>query len=280
MRRMAVLITAVLLLGVISVSAAEGPSEGDLEKIVKSLDSAVVTMRKGGSASSSISGAKTLYENKFSQAVAEKDNSLNQRILDSFDSLSQNPQEDNVFALKRDVITAAGLVGISISPLYSYSIFLIAGITLVLSLLITMINKRLVNWEMVNRYKAEVSQFMREYREAFKRQDKKRLHKLQPQLREIQKKQGVILSETMKPSLYYFIPLIILWYLLAGVFRGWVVAWLPFSIDLPIYGKWVACGFGWWYLLTFLAFSTILRAVLILEEKRPVQSTQTMSQGG
>jgi len=272
------LLVGLLAFALVGSVGAQSATSEDLEAIVKSLDSAVVNLRKGAGVSTPLNNARTVYENKFSSEVASKDNQLNSQILSSFTSVSQSPSEENIFELKSNVVKAAGLLGISVSPLYSYSIFIIAGITFILSLLITLFNKRVVNWEMVNRYKAEISQFMKEYREVLRRQDRKRIHKLEPRMKEIQKMQGVVMSQTMKPTLYYFIPLIILWYTLAGIFKGWVVAWLPFSINLPIYGQWVACGFGWWYLLTFFAFSTILRGILI-PEGRPITPTPP-SQGG
>ncbi len=274
MRYWAAVLAIVLIIPLLPVAAAQQADSGDLEAIVKTLDSAVVALRKGGGAGSLISNAKSVYAEKFA-AVENIDNELHQRILSSFDSVSQSPSEENIFALKRDVIEAAGLLGISVSPLYSYAIFIIAGITFLLSLGITLLNKRVVNWELVNRYRAEVSQFMKEYREILRRQDRKKLHKLEPRLKEIQQKNMVVMTETMKPAFYYFIPLMVLWYLLAGTFRGWVVAWLPFSIPLPIYGQWVACGFGWWYLLTFLMFSTVLRALLL-----PEASPSPQAEGG
>jgi uncharacterized membrane protein (DUF106 family) len=243
--------------------------DDDLESIVRSLDSAIVALRRGGNARTLISSAERVYTEKFAQAVEEADNNLHQKIVEFFNTVSTRPAEENIFALRRMVVGAGGLVGAVVSPVYSHAVFVIAIITFLLSLGITLVTKRVINWELVHRYRAEISQFMREYREVLRRQDRKRLHKLEPQLREIRQKNMVLMTETMKPALYYFIPLVVLWYLLAGVFRGWVVAWLPFTVSLPIYGKWVACGFGWWYLLTFLVFSTLLRTLLLPEESAP-----------
>jgi uncharacterized membrane protein (DUF106 family) len=263
----ACLLASLLLVAMVGALEAQEAKGGDLESIVKSLDSAVVALRRGGSPSPSLEAAKKVYENKFSPMLENVENALNTRILGAFGSVLQSPSEENIFALRADIIHAAGLLGISVSPLYSYSIFIIAGIAFFLSYFITLLHKRTVNWELVNRYKTEISQFMREYREILRRQDRKRLHKLEPRMKEIRRMQGVVFSETMKPALYYFIPLVLLWWILGGVFSGWVVAWLPFSLDLPIFGRWVACGFGWWYLLTYLTFSTILRGVLIPESR-------------
>jgi uncharacterized membrane protein (DUF106 family) len=60
------------------------------------------------------------------------------------------------------------------------------------------------------------------------------------------------------------VPLFVLWIALGQIFKGWVVAWLPFiRIDLPFIGPLVVFGVGWWYFLTYLGFSQILRKVII-----------------
>jgi uncharacterized membrane protein (DUF106 family) len=269
--RYVVLFAILILLVSVKVAPvqAEGSSE-NLERIVGSLDSAVVALRKGEEPTGLISNAESIYRNTFSPDLEIEDNELNNKILGSFDAIGANPSEDNIFALKTDILEAAGKLGVSISPLRTYSLFLILLLSMGVSFFVTYVNKRTVNWELVWSHKAKISEFMKEYREAVRKQDRKRMHKLEERRREIQRLQGELLSTQLKPTLYYIIPLMFIWiFVLGPVFGGWVVAWLPFRIDLPIFGPLVAFGSGWWYIITYFGFSTIFRAIMIPEAPPP-----------
>jgi uncharacterized membrane protein (DUF106 family) len=256
----------ILLMGVKVAPVRAGGSSENLEDIVGSLDAAVVALRKGEGTTGPISNAESIYRNTFSPDLEIEDNELNNKILRSFDAIGGAPSEDNLFALRADILEAAGKLGVSISPLRAYSLFLILFLSMGVSFFVTYVNKRTVNWELVRSHKARISEFMREYREAMRKQDRKRLHKLEERRREIQRLQGELLSTQLKPTLYYIIPLMFIWiFVLGPVFGGWVVAWLPFRIDLPIFGPLVAFGSGWWYIITFFGFSTIFRAIMIPE---------------
>lgn len=161
------------------------------------------------------------------------------------------------------MLRAASLIGVYLPPLYAYSLFIILGIAVVVSLLVTLLNKRLVNWDLVKESKSKIAEFQKELREARSKRDMKQLHKIQQRQGEIVKLQGQMFKQTLKPTIIYLIPLMLLWIILLNVYSGWVVAWLPFSIDLPFFGRLVAFGVGWWYFISYLGFSQIFRKVLI-----------------
>jgi uncharacterized membrane protein (DUF106 family) len=262
------LVVIAMLILLVSVAASPIQAQDNqrkLEDIVRALDSAVVENRKGNreAAIQSIQSAKTIYENIFS---ADVDNATDNKIRDAFTSVIANPAEGNILALKADILAAVGELGVFISPLHAYSLFFILLLSMGVSFFVTLVNKRTVNWELVRSHKAKISEFMKEYRDAMRKQDRKRMHKLEERRREIQRLQGELMSQQLKPTLYYIIPLMLIWmFVLGPVFGGWVVAWLPFRIDLPIYGPLVAFGPGWWYIITFFGFSTIFRALMIPE---------------
>jgi uncharacterized membrane protein (DUF106 family) len=72
-----------------------------------------------------------------------------------------------------------------------------------------------------------------------------------------------MISQSFKPMIILIIPLLFVYFVLFSVYSGWVVAWLPFSIDLPFFGRLVAFGVGWWYVLPSMGFSQILRKIMI-----------------
>ncbi|HDI12674.1 MAG TPA: DUF106 domain-containing protein [Hadesarchaea archaeon] len=265
-KEIAVLLVSVSLLLVHgNVQALNENQQADLFVLVNKLDTSIASLRQGDvdDASTLISEASDMYQADFSPEVENIDNSLDSRIEEAFTSLKQEPTENGIFALKNDVIQAAGLTGIFLSPVYSYSMFIILVIALAASLFVTLLNKRLVNWDFVKESRAKISEFQKELREARSKRDMKQLHRIQQRQAEILKLQGEMFKQTLKPTIVYLVPLMILWMVLLNVYAGWVVAWLPFSIDLPIFGRLVAFGVGWWYFISYMGFSQIFRKILI-----------------
>jgi len=254
-------VLSVLLAG---VWVGKGQMEGNqytLWKILSGLDSAVATLRKGGA--ESISSVYSLY----------KDNlpgySENSALDNNFKQLAQLPsenvKEENIFALRADIVSAAANSGVSVSPIYTYSLFIILAISALVSFIVTLLTKRMVNWELVRHAKSEVSKYMKEHRAAALKRDTKTLNKLEQRKAEINKLQGTMFSQNFKPTIISTVPLLLLWYIIGAMFSGWVVAWLPLRVDLPVFGPLVAFGFGWWWFLTYLGFSQVFRKILIRE---------------
>ncbi len=264
---MALIIVATFLAFALSVgvvTAQGGDDQPNLALLVNKLDTSISSLRKGDDSGALLSEASTIYNENFSPLVENRsDNELNTKIVQAFTSLTDNPTEENIFALRSDVLRAASLIGVYLPPLYAYSLFIVLGISVIVSLLITLLTKRLVNWEFVRDAKAKTSEFQKELYEAKSKKDMKQLHKIQQRQAEITKLQGKMFSQTLKPTIIYMIPMMLLWYMLIGAYGGWAIAWLPFRIDLPIFGPLVAFGVGWWYFITYLGFSQIFRKILI-----------------
>lgn len=254
---------SVSIFGAGGVQAQEEDDQANLVALVNRLDTSISCLRRGEDAKELIQKASDNYNNYFSSRVAAVENSLDNEIRNAFISLKENPVEKDIFALRSNVLRAASLIGISLPPFYAYSMFIILGIGVVVSLLVTLLSKRLVNWAQVREDKARIAEFQKELREAHSRRDMKAIHKLQQRQGEILSLQKRVFSATFKPTIIYFIPLILLWITLLSAYSGWVVAWLPFRIDLPIFGPVVAFGVGWWYIITYLGFSQIWRKILI-----------------
>jgi uncharacterized membrane protein (DUF106 family) len=140
----------------------------------------------------------------------------------------------------------------------------ILAVAIAVAYLVTLLTKRMVNWALVKENKQKVDEYYKEYREATRSRDMKAMHKIKQRQSEIMKLQNQNMMQTLKPTIVYFVPLIILWVTLTGYFSGWVVAWMPFiRIDLPFLGPLVTFGVGWWYFLTYLGFSQIFRKMII-----------------
>jgi len=255
----------VLVAGLATLVGAQ--SAEDRQKAFKQalydLDMSIDSLRRADNSgvTSYLNSALGEY-NKFS--VENVDNVLDSRIKANFNSfLSQIPVEDNIRALRADVSLAASELGISISFIFSHSILSILLISIFFALVVTLISKRVVNWEEVKQKKKRVSDWQKALMDAQRKKDMKTVHKLQQEQKEMMALQGQVMMASFKPAIFYIVPYFILWMALSGIYSGWVVAWLPFNLPLPVVGTTASLGFLGWYFLAYFCFSSIWRRLLI-----------------
>jgi uncharacterized membrane protein (DUF106 family) len=116
------------------------------------------------------------------------------------------------------------------------------GLTFVTSLA----NRLLTNKEQRDAWRREISAWNDEFKKARKSGDKKLLAKAQKQQPRIMKLQSKMAWQSMKVSLIFFVPILLLWQFLIGYYGGGAIAhlpWLDGSLQLPIV---------WWYPLCSL----------------------------
>ena len=270
MRRVLVcpLIAVLLLASFATIVGAEeaGNEQQTYKELLQTIDDSIRSLRRGDSASGSLSQAQTLY-NTFIENENFSNNleliEIDNRITQAFSSLQQSAGEENIRSLRLDISLMASKLGIGLSPIFEHALFFVFGIGIFVSLIVTLVSRRVVNWERMRQMKTETTAFWKEFRDAQSKRDMKRLHKLQQDRPRIMGLQGQMMKENFKPMLFYIVPYLIFWFILSGVYGGWVVAWLPFRLDLPFFGTWVSCGFLSWYILTYFGFSQIWRKLLI-----------------
>jgi uncharacterized membrane protein (DUF106 family) len=233
-----------------------------VESMLKNIDSSIIAIRKGGDATGALQSAWVEYS-KIRPSVENVDDNLDDKIEQAFNQLVGSPSEDGIRALRDDLSLAASKIGASVSVIYEHAIFVILGIAVLFSLVITLITRRVVDWKKVKQIKAEVNAWRKELQEAQRKKDMKRLYKLQQDQKRILGLQGKIMMSSFKPMILYIVPYILLWSWLSGLYSGWVVAWLPFTLPLPIVGTFVSFGFLPWFLISYFGFSSIWRKLLI-----------------
>jgi uncharacterized membrane protein (DUF106 family) len=235
-------------------------------KILNGIDGSIHAIKKGDTsgARNYLNSAKTLYDN-ISPGVEKVDNTLNSDINQAFSSLinSSSPSEDSVRTLRVNVSLAASKIGASVSIVYGYAMFVILAIAIIFSLVITLITKRVVDWPKVKAAKKEMDDWRKQMLDAQRKKDMKRLYKLQQDQKRIMGLQGQMMMSSFKPAIFYIVPYFILWIWLSGLYKGWVVAWLPFSLPLPYFGTIISLGFLSWFLISYFGFSQIWRKLLI-----------------
>lgn len=264
------LIAVLLLASFVTIVGAEeaGNEQETYKKLLQTIDGSIVSLRHGGNASGGLSQAQTLYSNLVENENFDDHPELmetNNRITQAFSSLQQSATEEDIRDLRSDISLMASGLGIGLPFNFEHALLVILAIGIFVALLITFITRRVVNWERMKQIKAEVSAFQHELRDARSKQDMKRLYKLQQDQKRIMALQGQMMKENFKPMIFYIVPYFIFWFILQGIYSGWVVAWLPFRLDLPFFGKWASCGFLSWYLLSYFGFSQIWRKLFIRE---------------
>lgn len=121
------------------------------------------------------------------------------------------------------------------------------GLTFVTSLA----NKLLTNKEQRDAWRREISAWNDEFKKARKSGDKKLLAKVQKQQPRIMKIQSKMAWQSMKVSLIFFVPILLLWQFLIGYYDGAVIAHLPW------FGGTLQLTIVWWYPLCSLTCGVI-----------------------
>lgn len=121
-----------------------------------------------------------------------------------------------------------------------------------LTLITSLVNRMFTDPKQMRAWRKEIKRWTDEFREATRTKDKKLLAKVEKQRPMIMKLQQKMSWQSMKVSLLFFVPFILMWQVLWSIY-GEPVAFLP--------------GFGplsivYWYLLCSMFFSTIFSRAL------------------
>ncbi len=117
------------------------------------------------------------------------------------------------------------------------STFGILGISLLLAVITSFVNKRLLDIPRLRRNTAEVQAWSSEYFKAQRSKDTKALEKLNKKKPYIDKLRGEMMSQQFRPTLFFAIPLLGLFYLLNTFYGSNLVALLPFE-PVPPFNAW------------------------------------------
>lgn len=259
----------ILLIGVLAASpnaqaAQADGSEDQYKELLETIDGAIRSLRFGNDPTSSLESAKSQYINLVGGGDGE--------VVDLFNSLIAQGEEaklEDIQNLRGEVKEAVEATGISLPFYFDHAIFVILGISIPLSLAVTLINRKVVDWKKVNAAKARMKEWQNEFSEAKSKGNKKKMQKLKRRQDAVMKEQKEVMGSTMKPMIFYIIPYILLWWGLNSLYGGWVVAWIPFEFPWPdlglrlFEGSFVSLGFLGWYILSYFGFAQIWRKFLI-----------------
>lgn len=146
-----------------------------------------------------------------------------------------------------------------------YSTLFILGIAALVSLLTTLVNRLVSNPQKSKGQRKEVSEWNKELREAQRAKDKKTIEKLMKKQQYIMKMQTKMMWSSMKVSLLFIVPLLLMWQVLGGFYSRQDIAIFPgvgANLPLPMF----SASLIWWYLLCSLFFGTTFAHVFGLTE--------------
>ena len=146
-----------------------------------------------------------------------------------------------------------------------YSTLFIFGIAALVSMLTTLVNRLISDPRKSKDARKEVSEWNKELREAQRAKDKKTVEKLMKKQQYIMKMQTKMMWNSMKVSLLFLVPLLLMWQVLGGFYAGKDIAIFPgigANLPLPIF----SASLIWWYLLCSLLFGTTFSHVFGLTE--------------
>jgi len=146
-----------------------------------------------------------------------------------------------------------------------YSTFFILSVATGISLLTTLANRFLSNPEKAKAVRKEVGEWNKELREAQRNKDKKTVEKLMKKQQYMMQLQSKMMWQSMKVSLLFLVPLLLMWQLLGGFMAGVDIAIFPgvgSVLPIPFFNT----PLIWWYLLSSLLFGTVFSHVFGITE--------------
>lgn len=137
---------------------------------------------------------------------------------------------------------------------------LIIGV--VISVASAIVNKKVVDQKRMKEIKDKISAFQKKYNEAKKSGNKELIDSMEPEQKEMMVLTTEMMMGSFKPLLFTFIPILVIFYILNGMYAG-----TGNIVDVPIIGE---LGWFWWYFLVAMLSGFSFEAVykLLTREKK------------
>ena len=130
----------------------------------------------------------------------------------------------------------APIAGILLAP-PPFSTLGILALSLILAVITSLVNKRLLDIPRLRKITAEVQAWSSEYFKAQRAKDTKALEKLNKKKPYVDKMRSEMMSQQFRPTLFFAVPLLVLFYILNSFYGKIMVATLPFE-PVPPFNVW------------------------------------------
>lgn len=166
---------------------------------------------------------------------------------------------------------------LSIDPNPTNPALTVLIIAFIVSLITTIANKYLVDQDEMNEIQERNKAFQKELRDAQKRGDGKKIAELQARQTEMMQDQSKMMTNSFKPRIVTFVPIILIFWMRTSVISGLVVILPPSVYWVTLTPFWhfighflyggnatIPYGIGWllWYMICTFGMSQILRKFL------------------
>jgi len=149
-----------------------------------------------------------------------------------------------------------------------YSTVVVTLTSLGLGFVTQLVTRKVVDLDKERRMRAEVNAFNKEKREATLANDKAKLEKLKKRELQMRQEQAKVSTARLKVTGITFVPLLLVYYLMATFLGGYgvIVAFTPIPIPVIAAPTLIAGTYEvslfWWYFLSSFTFSTMLSRLL------------------
>jgi len=149
-----------------------------------------------------------------------------------------------------------------------YSTVVVTLTSLGLGFVTQLVTRRVVDLDKERKMRAEVNAFNKEKREATLAKDKVKLEKLKKRELQMRQEQAKVSTARLKVTGITFVPLLLVYYLMATFLGGYgvIVAFTPIPIPVIAAPTLIAGTYEvslfWWYFLSSFTFSTMLSKLL------------------
>lgn len=143
-----------------------------------------------------------------------------------------------------------------------YSTLVVIIMALGVNILYALGRRLLTNVEQMKRIQAEIKEYQKELREAIMTRNKAKEEKLKKKKPQMDKLQAKLATDNLKVTFLFFIPLLLLWWLVNGIVGPDTVAVSPIPIPIPLGADGGPIGpelnLFWWYMISSFAFSGMI----------------------
>jgi len=153
------------------------------------------------------------------------------------------------------IVAAADLSVLQQPPVSTVLILLLSA---AINLVMTLASRRTMNLDEYRKLTEEANYAQRELMAAMRSGNQRRISRAQKRQQEISQQQLKSSGDRMKNTIFFIIPLFILWPILGNFFGKGIIAYVPF--DAPLLGATLSM-FNWYFLCS-LATNIVFQRVL------------------
>jgi len=146
------------------------------------------------------------------------------------------------------------------------STLIVIAMALGVNILYAVGRRLLTNVEQMKRMQAELREYQKELREAIMSKNKAKEEKLMKKKPQTDKLQAKVAADNLKVTFLFFVPLMLLWWLVNSIIGPGTVAISPIPIPIPLGANFGPIGpelnLFWWYMISSFAFSGMITKLL------------------